>query len=157
MKSKILSWEELTREINGLKNRHEKCVFTNGCFDILHKGHVRYLQQARSLGDRLLVAVNSDRSVRRLKGGDRPVQPENDRTEILAALECVDYVTLFDQDTPLSLIECIVPDILVKGGDWPVNRIVGREVVEKAGGTVLSIPYIEGVSTSSLIKKIQEL
>ena len=155
MQSKILTREPLTQEIERSKRRGEKCVFTNGCFDILHKGHVRYLQQARSLGDRLVVGVNSDRSVRTIKGPGRPIQPENDRAEILAALACVDYVTLFDEETPLRLIERIVPDVLVKGGDWPVHRIVGREVVERAGGTVLSIPYTEGDSTSRLIERIR--
>jgi len=155
MKSKILEWEPLALEIQKSKGRNEKCVFTNGCFDLLHKGHIRYLEQAKSLGDRLVVGVNSDRSVRRIKGPDRPIQPEGDRAEILAALACVDYVTLFDQETPLRLIEFIVPDVLVKGGDWPVHRIVGRDVVEKAGGSVLSIPYSEGDSTSRLIERIR--
>ena len=155
MKSKILPLEPLALEIDRSKRRRETCVFTNGCFDILHKGHVRYLQHARSLGDRLVVGVNSDRSVRLIKGPGRPIQPEDDRAEILAALECVDYVTLFDDETPLRLIERIVPDILVKGGDWPVDRIVGRDVVERAGGKVLSIPYTEGYSTSRLIDRIR--
>jgi len=155
MKSKILPWEELAREIESLRRRGQRCVFTNGCFDILHRGHVRYLQQARSLGDRLAVGLNTDGSVRRLKGDDRPIQPEDHRAEILAALGCVDFVTMFDQDTPLELIERIVPDILVKGGDWPVDRIVGREVVERAGGKVLSVPYVEGVSTSELLRRIR--
>ena len=156
MKSKICSWQELALEFKSLQKQKKKCVFTNGCFDLLHMGHIHYLRKARALGDVLVIGINSDRSVRKLKGPSRPVQPENDRAEILAALECVDYVTLFDQDTPLLLIEHLVPDILVKGGDWPIDQIVGREVVEKNGGRVLSIPYIEGVSTSELIRRIRE-
>ena len=154
--TKIRSWEEISREARKRRKRNQKCVFTNGCFDLLHRGHVCYLREARSLGDFLVVGLNGDRSVRKLKGPSRPVQPETDRAEILASLECVDYVTLFHEDTPLHLIRCILPDILVKGGDWPVHRIVGRDVVEQAGGRALSIPYLEGVSTSEIIRRIRE-
>jgi D-beta-D-heptose 7-phosphate kinase/D-beta-D-heptose 1-phosphate adenosyltransferase len=132
-------------------------VFTNGCFDLLHVGHIRYLREARRLGDLLVVGINTDGSVRRLKGPSRPVQPEQDRAEILAGLACVDYVVSFDQDTPLGLIEGLKPDVLVKGADWPIDRIVGREVVEGSGGRVVTIPYVPGVSTSALIERILRL
>jgi D-beta-D-heptose 7-phosphate kinase/D-beta-D-heptose 1-phosphate adenosyltransferase len=133
-------------------------VFTNGCFDLLHVGHVRYLQAARELGDALVVGVNSDASVRRLgKGHGRPVTPERERAEVLAALGCVDYVTIFGAPTPLALIRKVRPDVLVKGGDWPVERIVGREVVEARGGRVLSIPLVPGKSTTAILKKVRAL
>ena len=130
-------------------------VFTNGCFDLLHVGHVRYLQEARALGDRLVVALNTDRSVRILKGPERPVQHEQDRAEIMAALGCVDYVTLFDDETPLKVIELVEPDILVKGGDWPVDKIVGAPFVLGRGGEVRSLQFQPGRSTSSIIDKIK--
>lgn len=136
------------------KSRPDKVVFTNGCFDLLHVGHVRYLQEAKSLGRYLVVAVNTDRSVRDLKGSDRPVQNEDDRAEILAALACVDAVVLFDDPTPLKLIEAIEPDVLVKGGDWPVEKIVGSKFVLENGGMVRSLPFHPGRSTSTLIQKI---
>ncbi len=130
-------------------------VFTNGCFDLIHAGHVRYLAAARSLGGALVVGLNGDASVRRLKGHSRPIIPENERAEILAALECVDAVTVFDEETPLQLIEALTPDVLVKGGDWPLEAIVGREHVESHGGRVLSLPLLEGRSTSSVISRIR--
>jgi len=132
-----------------------KAVFTNGCFDLLHAGHVRYLREARSLGDALVVAVNSDASVRVIKGPTRPLTPERRRLEVLAALESVTWLCLFGDGTPLRLIRKIGPDVLVKGGDWPVENIVGREVVEGRGGKVLSIPLLPGVSTTALIEKIR--
>lgn len=134
-----------------------KIVFTNGCFDILHVGHVRYLQEARSLGDVLIVGMNSDASVRRLKGPTRPVQSERDRSEILSALGCVDWVVLFDEETPLELIRAVQPDVLVKGGDWPVEKIVGHEVVQARGGVVRSLSFHPGHSTTGLIEKITKL
>ncbi len=153
-KEKIRPLEALRAELALRRAEGARIVFTNGCFDLLHVGHVRYLRQARRMGDLLVVAINSDASIRRLKGPSRPVQPERDRAEILAAMECVDYVVSFDQDTPLALIERLRPDVLVKGGDWPVERIVGREVVERSGGRVATIPYLEGASTSTLIERI---
>jgi D-beta-D-heptose 7-phosphate kinase/D-beta-D-heptose 1-phosphate adenosyltransferase len=151
---KIRPLEDLSAELAARRAEGARIVFTNGCFDLLHVGHVRYLRQAKRMGDLLLVGINSDASTRRLKGPSRPVQPERDRAEILAALECVDYVVSFDQDTPLALIERLKPDVLVKGADWPVAEIVGREVVEGTGGRVATISYVEGASTSALIVRI---
>jgi D-glycero-beta-D-manno-heptose 1-phosphate adenylyltransferase len=132
-------------------------VFTNGVFDILHPGHVRYLEEARRDGDVLMVGVNSDRSVRAIKGPSRPINAEHERAELLAALSCVDAVVVFDEDEPRQLIERLQPDVLVKGADWPADRIIGRETVEARGGRVLRIPLAEGYSTSAIIKKIQGL
>ena len=130
-------------------------MFTNGCFDLIHAGHVRYLTQARALGDALVVALNSDRSVRALKGDGRPIMNEQERAEVIAALEAVNYVIVFDGETPRELIAALLPDVLVKGGDWPLNQIVGREEVEAAGGRVLSLPYVEGSSTTEIIERIK--
>lgn len=137
-----------------LRDAGEKLVFTNGCFDILHPGHVRYLAEARALGDRLVVAVNADASVSALKGDKRPLLPLDERMEILAALVAVDYVVSFDEKTPQKVIDAIVPDVLVKGGDWTLDNIVGREIVESNGGKVLSLPFAPGYSTSGLIDRI---
>lgn len=156
MGNKIHEPEQLATALAASRRSGKRIVFTNGCFDLLHVGHVRYLQQARRLGDLLVVALNSDRSVRKIKGRSRPVQSERDRLEILAALECVDYVTLFDEETPLALIELLQPDVLVKGGDWPAAQIVGRDSVERRGGRVATIRYVEGASTTGLIRKIRE-
>jgi D-beta-D-heptose 7-phosphate kinase/D-beta-D-heptose 1-phosphate adenosyltransferase len=130
---------------------------TNGCFDLIHVGHVRYLQEAKHQGDVLIVALNTDQSARSLKGPQRPIVPEDERAEILAALACVDYVILFDEPTPLRLIEKLIPHVLVKGGDWQTHRIVGAQVVENSGGKVLSIPMTPGRSTSNLIEKILQM
>jgi rfaE bifunctional protein nucleotidyltransferase chain/domain len=131
-------------------------VFTNGVFDLVHPGHVRYLRAARRLGDVLVVGLNSDRSVRRLgKGADRPLVGQRDRAEVLAALEMVDYVTVFDADTPYALIRALQPDVLVKGGDWPVDRIVGADLVLARGGTVRSLPFAKGYSTTKLISRLR--
>ncbi len=131
-------------------------VFTNGCFDLLHRGHVAYLNAARALGDALVVGVNTDASVRRLaKQGNRPVVGQDDRAYVLAALECVDAVTLFDEDTPLELITALLPDVLVKGGDYAAASVVGREVVEAAGGELVLIPFVEGYSTTGLVNRIR--
>ena len=130
-------------------------VFTNGVFDLLHVGHLRYLQQARRLGEALIVGVNSDRSVRAIKGSDRPITPEAERAEILAALECVDGVVLFDEDTPQAVIAALQPDVLVKGADWAADAIVGRDVVEARGGRVVRISIEPGHSTSALVEKIR--
>ena len=137
-----------------LRQRGQRVVFTNGCFDLLHPGHVRYLQQARALGDALIVALNSDRSVRALKGPARPILNQDERAEVMAALACVDFVTIFDEPTPQQIIAALLPDVLVKGGDWSLEHIVGREEVEAAGGQVLSLPFVDGVSTSELIARI---
>jgi len=152
---KILNQECLADAVRCLQQAGKKVVFTNGCFDLLHVGHVRYLQQARELGDVLVVALNSDASVRRLKGPGRPLTPAKERAEILAALACVDFVTIFGAATPLRLIRALGPDLLVKGGDWPVERIVGRELVEAGGGKVLAIPFVTNRSTTALIARIR--
>jgi D-beta-D-heptose 7-phosphate kinase/D-beta-D-heptose 1-phosphate adenosyltransferase len=132
-------------------------VFTNGCFDLLHVGHVRYLRQARALGDALIVAINSDRAVRELKGAGRPVMNEGERAELLAALEAVSYVTVFDELSPRRLIATLLPDVLVKGGDYALSEIHGREEVEAAGGRVLALPFVEGASTTDIIGRIKEV
>jgi D-beta-D-heptose 7-phosphate kinase/D-beta-D-heptose 1-phosphate adenosyltransferase len=152
---KIYSQEELVQAVATEKRGGRVVVFTNGCFDLLHPGHVRCLADARRLGDVLVVAVNSDRSVRGNKGPKRPLVPEQDRAEVLAALASVDYVTIFDEPTPRSLIARLLPDILVKGADWALSQVVGREEVESAGGRVVSIPLAPGYSTTSLVQKIR--
>ncbi len=146
---KIVTAQQIQRPANG-----GRLVFTNGCFDILHPGHVDYLERARSMGDGLVVGLNSDASVRRLKGPQRPVNDQQSRARVLAALQCVDFVVIFDEDTPLELIREVRPDVLVKGGDWSVERIVGRDVVEAAGGTVCSIPLLAGHSTTGTVDRI---
>ena len=151
---KVLGREELVRQRVQMRRERKQLVFTNGCFDLLHPGHVRYLNQARSLGDALVVALNSDRSVRALKGEGRPILTQRERAEVMAALESVDYVTIFDEETPRELIAVLLPDILVKGGDWSIEEIVGREEVEAAGGKVLSLPYVEGSSTTDILERI---
>jgi D-glycero-beta-D-manno-heptose 1-phosphate adenylyltransferase len=133
-----------------------RLVFTNGCFDILHVGHIRYLNAARDLGDALVVGINSDRSVRKIKGDSRPIVPEAERAEVLAALACVDFVCIFDDPTPKQVIDAIIPDVLVKGADWGISEIVGRDTVEKAGGVVLNVPLVEGSSTTEIIRKVLE-
>jgi D-beta-D-heptose 7-phosphate kinase/D-beta-D-heptose 1-phosphate adenosyltransferase len=153
--SKIKTLEEARGLRERLERRGLKLVFTNGCFDLLHPGHVRYLAAAREMGDHLLVAVNSDRSVRKIKGPSRPVQPEEVRAEMLAALENVDSVIVFDQETPLHAIEVLLPDVLVKGGDWKEEDIVGADVVRAGGGLVKSIPFEAGFSTTALLERIR--
>ena len=155
MMEKILTPSEMLGERQRLRVAGRRLVFTNGVFDILHVGHVRYLTEARALGDALLVAINSDRTVRELKGSDRPVFAEGERAEILAALRCVDYVTIFDDISPRSLIREVLPDVLVKGGDYNLDQIHGREEVEAAGGKVISLPFVKGASTTSLIDRIR--
>jgi rfaE bifunctional protein nucleotidyltransferase chain/domain len=150
----VVTRSELKEICTRLKREGRRIVFTNGCFDILHRGHVEYLAKAKALGDVLVVGVNSDASTRRLKGNSRPVVEEDDRATVLAALASVDYVCVFDEDTPLTLIQEIVPDVLVKGADWGIDNVVGREVVEAAGGLVKTIEFLPGRSTSALIKKI---
>jgi len=155
--TKIVSIEAMIAERERLRGEGKRLVFTNGCFDLLHPGHVSYLKQARSLGDALVVALNSDRSVRELKGEGRPILNQQERAEVIGALEAVDYVTIFDEETPRKLIAAVLPDVLVKGGDWAVDEIVGREDVEAAGGQTLSLPYIEGSSTTDIIERIKKL
>jgi D-beta-D-heptose 7-phosphate kinase/D-beta-D-heptose 1-phosphate adenosyltransferase len=151
---KLLSLPTLRRRLAGRRRAGDRIVFTNGVFDLLHPGHVRYLRAARRLGDLLVVGVNNDRSVRRLgKGPERPLVGEDDRAEVLGALEMVDYVVLFDADTPYELIRAIEPDVLVKGGDWSVDRIVGADLVRARGGTVKSVPLAKGYSTTGLIAR----
>ena len=152
--AKILDKHALIQERQILRSQGKRLVFTNGCFDLLHTGHVRYLREARSLGDALVVALNSDRSVGVLKGEGRPILNEAERAEVISALEAVDYVIVFDQETPRELIKDILPDVLVKGGDWTLDEIIGREEVESAGGTVRSLPYVEGSSTSDIIERV---
>ena len=147
---------QLVLLLQAVRTQGKRIVFTNGCFDLMHVGHTRYLQAAKDLGDLLVVAVNSDASVRNLnKAPDRPIVSEAQRAEVVAALGCVDYVILFDEPDPQGLIAALQPDVLVKGGDWAVERIVGREIVEARGGFVRSIPLVPGVSTTSLIERIR--
>ena len=151
---KILRRESLLERYG--RPRDQRIVFTNGCFDVIHRGHVAYLQAARELGHMLIVGVNTDASMRRLhKGPGRPLVAEEDRAYVLAALACVDVVTLFDEDTPRELVSALLPDVLVKGGDYDIAAVVGREQVEAAGGKVVLIPYLEGYSTSELIRRMQ--
>ena len=154
MREKIKDQKDLQKIVKDLKSNGKRIVFTNGCFDILHLGHVRYLEKAKSLGDVLVVGVNSDSSVRKLKGSKRPILPEKERTEILSGLGCVDYITIFNEADPLKLINSLKPNLLVKGGDWTREQIVGREVVERSGGELVIIPFVKGASTSNVIDTI---
>ena len=155
MPGKLKSLEELKSIALQAKARGQKIVFTNGCFDILHRGHLHVLREAKALGDLLIVAVNSDGSVKRLKGPSRPVISEVGRSELIAALEMVDYVTLFDETDPRRLIEEIQPDILAKGGDWRRDQVVGADIVERSGGKVAVIPYLKGFSTTEIIERVR--
>jgi rfaE bifunctional protein nucleotidyltransferase chain/domain len=152
---KLLTLSELKRRLNSARGSGKRVVFTNGCFDLIHPGHVRYLRAAKRLGDVLVVALNSDDSIRRLKGRGRPLVPARDRCEVVAALEMVDYVAVFSDDTPYQLIKALQPDILVKGGDWQPDQIVGADLVRACGGTVRSLPFARGYSTTSLMKRVQ--
>jgi D-beta-D-heptose 7-phosphate kinase/D-beta-D-heptose 1-phosphate adenosyltransferase len=154
--AKVLGLAELREELRTERERGRKVVFTNGCFDLLHTGHLRLLEAAAALGDLLVVGLNLDDSVRRLKGPERPFQPFEDRAELLAGLEAVDLVVGFGEDTPAALIDAIVPDVLVKGGDWALDAIVGRDTVESAGGRVVTVRLVAGQSTTNLVKKIRE-
>lgn len=151
----VIKQSEIATSLDPIRHLNRNIVFTNGCFDLLHVGHVRYLQQARALGDMLVVGINADASVKRLKGPTRPVQSEQDRAEILAALGCVDFTVIFEEDTPANLIEKIRPDILVKGGDWKIESIVGADFVQSYGGVVMSLQFIDGKSTTKIIEKAQ--
>jgi D-beta-D-heptose 7-phosphate kinase/D-beta-D-heptose 1-phosphate adenosyltransferase len=155
LNSAVLTLDDAILRFGREKRNGRRVVFTNGCFDLLHPGHIRMLEQARELGDILIVGLNSDASVRQLKGEARPVIAERERAEILAALECVDAVVIFDALTPREVIARLLPDVLVKGGDWPGDQIVGREEVEAAGGRVVSIPVVPGCSTSEILRKIR--
>ena len=141
--------------VAGLRARGRTIVFTNGVFDLLHPGHVRYLQQARALGDALIVGVNSDRSVRAIKGPSRPITPEDERAELVAALVCVDAAVIFDEDTPWQLIAALQPDVLVKGADWAEDAIVGRDIVEARGGRVVRVPIEAGYATTAIVERIR--
>ena len=156
MPKKILSLDQLLLERTRLRTAGQTLVFTNGVFDLLHVGHVRYLEQARTLGDVVVVAINSDASARKLKGEGRPLINQDERAEILAALRTVDYVTIFDDVSPRSLIARLSPDVLVKGGDYALDEIHGREEVEAAGGRVVSLPFVGGVSSSAIIEKMKK-
>ena len=151
---KILSREQLKSEMERLRQGGKKIAFTNGCFDILHVGHTRYLRDARKTGDVLILALNSDASVRAIKGEKRPLVPEAERADVVASLEAVDYVTIFDELTPLELIEFLQPDVIVKGGDWSEENVVGRQSVRKWGGKVVIIPETKGASTTNIVEKI---
>jgi rfaE bifunctional protein nucleotidyltransferase chain/domain len=154
--TRILSLDQLLAERARLRTAGRRLVFTNGVFDVLHVGHVRYLAQARALGDELVVAINSDDTVRKLKGAGRPLINQSERAEILAALRAVSYVAIFDDISPRSLIAELLPDVLVKGGDYALNEIHGREEVEAAGGSVVSLPFVEGVSSSRIIDRMKQ-
>ncbi|MFA4910280.1 MAG: D-glycero-beta-D-manno-heptose 1-phosphate adenylyltransferase [Desulfobacteria bacterium] len=154
MKDKIKDRKDLKKVVERVKKEGKRVVFTNGCFDLIHVGHTRYLEEAKKLGDILIVAVNSDQSVRTIKGNKRPIIPEEERAEVLSALQCVDFVVIFHEPDPLNIISLLKPDVLVKGGDWGEDAIIGREVVESIGGKVVRIPEIKGASSSSIIDKI---
>jgi len=154
VEEKILNFYEVERLSKKLKKDNKRIVFTNGCFDIIHKGHISYLKKAREMGDVLIIGLNSDSSIKRIKGEKRPILPQDERAFILSALEMVDYVVIFDEDTPYELIKIVKPDILVKGGDWNINNIVGKDIVESYGGKVLNIPFVEGKSTTNIIERI---
>lgn len=150
---KVLNSKNLQAALNDYRQQKAKIVFTNGCFDLLHIGHIRYLEEAAKLGDLLVVGINTDASVQKLKGPTRPIQNENDRAEILASLKSVSHTVLFGEETPLKLIEQIKPDVLVKGGDWKIDQIVGSDAVLANGGKVLSLQFVEGKSTTKIIEK----
>jgi len=156
MSVKVMTRDQLVPLLQAVRTQGKRIVFTNGCFDLMHIGHTRYLQAAKALGDVLVVGVNSDASVRSLnKAPDRPVVSEAQRAEVLAALGCVDYVVIFTEPDPLNLITAVQPDVLVKGGDWDIDRIIGRGVVEQRGGVVRTIPLVPDMSTTSLIQRIR--
>ena len=155
--NKILERNALKDKLEELRKKGKKIAFTNGCFDILHVGHVRYLRKAKKTADVLVLALNSDSSVRSIKGEKRPLMNEKERAEILAALEFIDFVTIFPELTPLELINYLKPDILIKGGDWPEKKVVGREEIKKWGGRVAIIPEVEGKSTTNIVEKIKKL
>ena len=154
MQTKVKTIEELRPLLAVLRAAGKKIVFTNGCFDLIHTGHTRYLAIARSFGDLLIVAVNSDASVRTIKGEKRPINSQQERAETLAALEAVDFVTIFSEPDPYKVISALQPDVLVKGGDWPIEKIIGGDIVQARGGKVVNVPYVQGASTTGIIEKI---
>ena len=156
MIDKVKTQDELIPILDALRKKGKRIVFTNGCFDILHVGHVRYIKEAKGYGDILVVAVNSDTSVKSIKGDKRPIVSQSERAEVLSALETVDYVTMFDEETPYNIIKKLQPDVLIKGGDWTIEKIVGRDIVEARGGKVIAIPFIEGASTTGIVERILE-
>ncbi|MDD5422800.1 MAG: D-glycero-beta-D-manno-heptose 1-phosphate adenylyltransferase [Candidatus Omnitrophota bacterium] len=156
MEHKVKSAQALSRILSGLRSRDKKIVFTNGCFDILHAGHVEYLKMARELGDILVVGINSDASVRSIKGASRPINAQADRAKIVASLYFVDFAVIFNENTPERLIKVLRPDVLAKGGDWKLKDIVGGDFVKAHGGRVVSVPFLKGYSTTSLIKKMSK-
>ena len=155
MSRKLKSLEEIKAIVVGARNNRKRVVFTNGCFDLLHRGHVHILREARACGDVLVVGINSDKSVKQIKGPARPVLPESDRCELLGAMEMVDFVILFNEPDPYDLIAAIQPDVLVKGGDWNSEKIIGADLVEEGGGRVVVVPYIKGFSTTEIIERIR--
>jgi rfaE bifunctional protein nucleotidyltransferase chain/domain len=152
---KLKSLEEIKAIVVAARNNDKRVAFTNGCFDLLHRGHVHVLTAARACADLLIVGINSDQSVKQIKGSARPVLPESDRCELLGAMEMVDYVILFNEPDPYSVISAIRPDVLVKGGDWNTDKIIGADLVEKAGGEVVIVPYVKGFSTTEIIERIK--
>jgi D-glycero-beta-D-manno-heptose 1-phosphate adenylyltransferase len=156
IESKILDAESLEKALTHWRFEGQKIVFTNGCFDLLHSGHLQYLAQAKNLGTKLVIGLNSDASTKRLKGAHRPINDEKSRSLMLAALIFVDAVVVFEEDTPLQLIEIVQPDVLVKGGDYSINTIVGAELVQQKGGLVTTLPFLEGYSTTNIEKKIKQ-
>ncbi len=153
---KLKTTGQIVQIVEELRKRSKKTIFTNGCFDILHVGHIRYLQLAKSLGDYLIIGLNSDTSVRRLKGAERPINNQEDRAFLLSALDVVDYIIVFEEDTPYNLIKKIKPDILVKGGDWAADQIVGSDIVKVSGGQVISLPFFNGYSTTGTIERLTQ-
>jgi D-beta-D-heptose 7-phosphate kinase/D-beta-D-heptose 1-phosphate adenosyltransferase len=154
--TRVLNSETLEQTLKNYRRMNKRIIFTNGCFDLLHIGHVTYLEDAKRLGNILIVGINTDESVRKLKGPSRPIQNENDRCEILAALKCVDHTILFGEETPLELIKSVKPDVLVKGGDWKIEQIVGSDFVLSYGGIVKSLNFVAGKSTTSIIEKSKQ-
>ncbi|HZD40094.1 MAG TPA: D-glycero-beta-D-manno-heptose 1-phosphate adenylyltransferase [Terriglobales bacterium] len=157
MSDKLKSLTELAAIADQARRDHRRVVFTNGCFDLLHRGHVHLLQQAKASGDILIVGINSDRSVRAIKGPRRPILPQGDRVELIGAMEMVDYIGVFDDPDPYALIEAIKPNLLIKGGDWKPTQIIGADVVQREGGQVIVIPYLQGYSTTEIIERIRAL
>jgi rfaE bifunctional protein nucleotidyltransferase chain/domain len=155
--NKVLDRETLKDQMDELRKKGKKIAFTNGCFDILHVGHVRYLREAKKTADVLVLALNSDSSVKSIKGEKRPLVCEQERAEVLAALEFIDFITIFSEPTPLKLIDYLRPDILIKGGDWPEEKVVGRESVKKWGGRIIIIPEVKGKSTTNIVDKIRKV
>ena len=155
MTNKIKTQKQLKNIVKGLRKQGKKIAFTNGCFDLLHYGHIKYLQDAKRLADKLIIGLNSDSSLRKIKGKKRPINTQTDRAKILAALAAVDYLVVFNQETPLKLIKLVSPDLLIKGGDWERDKIVGADFVKSYGARVITIPYLKGYSTTKLIEKIK--